>query len=45
VSVAADGTAQVTYTPTASGFHSLYVYTTGADGTVFDTSYYYFTVN
>ncbi|HEU5355181.1 MAG TPA: DNRLRE domain-containing protein [Actinocrinis sp.] len=41
----ANGTARVQWTPDASGQHTVYAYVTGADGTVFETYYYYFNVN
>jgi len=41
----ANGTARVQWTPDVNGSHVVYAYVTGADGTVFDTYYYYFDVN
>jgi hypothetical protein len=40
-----NGTAQVQWTPDASGQHMVIANVTGADGTVFESYYYYFNVN
>ncbi|WP_457033220.1 hypothetical protein [Kitasatospora sp. P5_F3] len=45
VAAAADGTAQVSWTPDTSGQHILSVYPTDRDGRTYETYYYYFNVS
>lgn len=45
VAAAADGTAQVSWTPDVSGWHVLSVYSTDRNGRTYETYYYYFNVN
>ncbi|MFD7731040.1 hypothetical protein ACFV6F_11740 [Kitasatospora phosalacinea] len=45
VAAAADGTAQVSWTPDTNGQHILSVYPTDRDGRTYETYYYYFNVS